>query len=301
MLLLLGAWALSLWCASATAAAASAGGVQWLAKLVERNDGKAFCAPATTTIQEFAGVLVQYANAHGITNINDAQGVRAWAKRYPCASNSASVTRPVNSSDKPQPIDSYQASGAPIKTITPIFSQLLSMSLPAAFGPSLAYQATTSGTQYIQESVPVGENVNNWTQMLTVTGAKDMAQNPKVSPEKLVEYIATDYKKACPASFSAVAVPVGKISGFDTFSAIVSCGQSPMTRGRTSESAMILAIKGERDYYTVQWARRGAPSSTPIVINEVKWATRFKRLAPIRLCPVIPGEHAPYPSCVNQR
>ncbi|MEI7430007.1 MAG: hypothetical protein WCL27_06085 [Betaproteobacteria bacterium] len=66
-----------------------------------------------------------------------------------------------------------------------------------------------------------------------------------------------------------------------------------------SESMLLIVIKGESDYYTVQWAERGDASTTPIKLDEAKWTDRFKRLAPIKLCPIIPGERAPYPSCVG--
>ena len=62
---------------------------------------------------------------------------------------------------------------------------------------------------------------------------------------------------------------------------------------------LIIAIKGERDYYTIQWAERSGASTTPIQFDEKKWMERLKRLTPVKLCPIVPGETAPYPSCVG--
>jgi hypothetical protein len=128
---------------------------------------------------------------------------------------------------------------------------------------------------------------------------KNLAANPQLTPQKFVESMANGYQKRCPSSFSIVGVPTGQISGFEAFSAIVSCGTSPLTGGRTSEAAMILAIKGQQDYYTVQWAERSAPSAAPLTVDRAKWIQRFHALAPIKICPIVPGESPPYTSCVK--
>lgn len=189
------------------------------------------------------------------------------------------------------------ADARPIMSVTPIFGQLLMTALPNEFQPAFE---KTQDTQYILEAVPVGENVNQWSQMITITGAKGLADKPGVTPKKVLEGIASGYKRACPTSFSAASIAEGKISGFDAFSVVISCGSSPASAGKTSESALITAIKGEHDFYTIQWSERTAPSSTPLAINTTSWNERLKKLAPIKLCPVVLGEAAPYPSCVGK-
>ena len=113
------------------------------------------------------------------------------------------------------------------------------------------------------------------------------------------EGMAGGFNKACPKSFSAAALFETKISGYDAFAAVIGCGTSPTQSGPKSEVALVVAIKGESDYYTVQWAERAAPSDTAIAIDPKKWMEKFEKLTPIRLCPIIPGEAAPYPSCVG--
>jgi hypothetical protein len=44
---------------------------------------------------------------------------------------------------------------------------------------------------------------------------------------------------------------------------------------RTSEAPLVMVIRGERDYYTVQWAERAKPSASPMVINMAKWVGRY--------------------------
>ncbi len=63
----------------------------------------------------------------------------------------------------------------------------------------------------------------------------------------------------------------------------------------------MIAIKGAADYYSIQWAERGPASAKPIAPDDARWGDRFKQLSPIKLCPLVPGEAAPYPSCVEQK
>lgn len=197
-----------------------------------------------------------------------------------------------------QEVEAYRQQGYSVKSITPIFSQLLVTSFPQSFKTVFE---NARAPRYIRESVLDGENENKWTQMITITGVKDLASNPNLSPKKFAENMAGGFKRACPNSFSVSGISEGKISGYDGFIAVVSCGTSPSSAGQTSETVLVAVIKGESDYYTVQWAERAEPSSTPIAIDTTKWVERFKRLAPIKLCPIVPGEAAPYPSCVGSK
>jgi len=184
---------------------------------------------------------------------------------------------------------------ATIRWIAPIYGQLLSFSFPREF--KSAY-AKANGPSYIQESVPEGETVDEWTQMITVTGVKGLASKPDFSPKKFAEDMAGRMKGRCPNSFSAASIFDGKIGGHDAFAAVLSCGTSPLAAGH-NESFLVTVIKGDSDYYTVQWAERAEVSSTPIAIDTARWLERFKKLGPIKLCQIVPGEAAPYSSCVD--
>ncbi len=63
------------------------------------------------------------------------------------------------------------AGGKTIRSITPVFSQLVMFSFQPGFKP--VFQNTHGGS-YIQEAVPNGETVDRWTQMITLTGARGM-------------------------------------------------------------------------------------------------------------------------------
>jgi len=51
----------------------------------------------------------------------------------------------------------------------------------------------------------------------------------------------------------------------------------------------------------VQWAERTAAVGKPVELVRDKWLDRIKALGPIKLCPIVPGEAAPYPSCINHQ
>lgn len=185
---------------------------------------------------------------------------------------------------------------APLRVISPIFSQLVMFSMPASF---VAVTEGTRGPSYIREAVPKGETTDRWTQMITVTGAKGAAGTPGVSPQSFAASIAGGFKAACPGTFAVKGLGEAKFGDHDAFVAVAGCGRVEGSPDKHSETALIAVVKGSSDYYTLQWAERSAPVDTP-GIDDAKWQQRIGLLQPIRLCPIVPGEAAPYPSCAGK-
>ena len=169
--------------------------------------------------------------------------------------------------------------------------------MPASFA---TVSENTNGPSYIREAVLKGETVRSWTQMITVTGAKGLADNPKVSPEALAGSIVGGFKTACPDSFTAHGFGPAKFGDQDAYVAVASCARLESSADKHSETALIVAVKGSADYYTLQWAERAA-TSAKAPIDEAKWLARLRQLQPVRLCPIVPGERAPYPSCAGRK
>jgi hypothetical protein len=182
-------------------------------------------------------------------------------------------------------------------TISPIFGQLVMFSLPAEFA---TVNEQSNDRQYIREAVLKGETVDRWTQMITVTGAKGLATNPQMSAQYFAAQIAGGFQKACPNTFSVKPMGEVKISEREAFVAVASCGKVDTSADKHSETALILAIKGVEDIYTIQWAVRTPSSAENLTIDEAVWKSRLEKLTPIHVCPIIPGEKPPYPSCVNK-
>jgi hypothetical protein len=184
-----------------------------------------------------------------------------------------------------------------VTVISPIFGQLVRFALPPAFA-AVSFEKT-NGPSYIRESVLKGETVEAWTQMITVTGAKGIAANPQVTPQSFAVSMAGGFKKACPDTFAVKPFGAVKFGDQDGFVAVVGCGRIETTADKHGETALIIAVKGSADYYTVQWTERAPSSAEKPMIDETKWQERLNKLQPIRFCPIVPGEAMPYPSCVG--
>jgi len=180
--------------------------------------------------------------------------------------------------------------------VSPIFGQLVTFSMPTSF---ITVFENTNGPNYIREAVLKGETATSWTQMITVTGVKGAAGNAKVSPESFAGSMVGGFKSACPDTFAAQGFGPTKFGDQDAYVAVASCGRVETSADKHSEIALIVTVKGSADYYTLQWAERG-PSAGRSAIDETKWLARLRQLQPIRLCPIVPGEPAPYPSCVSK-
>ena len=154
---------------------------------------------------------------------------------------------------------------------------------------------------YIREAVLKGETAQAWTQMITVTGSRGMATSANFSPQKLAASIALGFKKACPESFVVKDLGETRLGDQDAYLAVASCSKVNSSADGHSETALIVAVKGTADAYTIQWAERTPQASLPPGINEAIWRERLRELMPIRLCAIVPGEAAPYPSCLQQK
>lgn len=200
--------------------------------------------------------------------------------------------------DTANSVDALIAQGHPVKSITPIFSQLLMLSIPKGFHGAFE---VTQGAHYLQESVPIGDTVDECSQMVTLTGTKGLVANQSINPKIYVETSAGGFKRACPSTFSGIGIGAFKVSGHAAFAGVAACGTVIFRGSKQSQVALIIAIKGDADYYTVQWAERTAAVDKPIELTRDKWLERIKALSPIKRRPIIPGEAAPYPSCINHR
>jgi hypothetical protein len=185
---------------------------------------------------------------------------------------------------------------ASFTAISPVFGQLVRFSMPSYF---VVAGESTKDAFYIREAVPKGETVNQWTQMITLTGSLGMASVANFSAQKLAASIAFGFKKACPESFAVKDLGETKLGERDGYMAVAGCGKVNSSADGHSETALIIAVAGVTDAYTIQWAER-RPQAAP-AIDEAAWRERLRELMPIRLCAIVAGEAAPYPSCLQQK
>jgi hypothetical protein len=188
--------------------------------------------------------------------------------------------------------------GKPTSAVTPIFGEIVESPCPEGFHP--AYQNTNNG-HYTLEMVLKGETVDQWTQMVTVTGVQGHSADPNVTARTRLDMKANAFRHACPDTFAAKPLGPTTISGHEAYVAWLSCGNTSHGGSGHSESDLVISIEGTEDYYTVQWAESGPASTQPLVFDDAKWRDRLDRMKPIKVCPRVPGEDPPYPSCLNQK
>ncbi|MEO8241186.1 MAG: hypothetical protein ABI832_02680 [bacterium] len=175
--------------------------------------------------------------------------------------------------------------------VSPIYSQLLAVPVPSHFKAGFEHEKSGS---YILELTPASENVDQWSQLITVTGAKGLAAQYSVID--MASNLAEGYQAACPTSFTAHQLPPPKVRGATAvFSGYLGCG----TVGGQSEAMVFVVLQGKSEIYTVQWAEHGPAQATPMEPDPVHWRPRADTLALARICDKVAGEAAPYPSCTE--
>ncbi|MBC7152057.1 MAG: hypothetical protein H5U22_21975 [Rhizobium sp.] len=113
---------------------------------------------------------------------------------------------------------------------TPVFGQIVSYQLPAGFQP-IYEEAGADG--YIQEAVPAGETVNDWSQMITMTGIKD-AEGQADMLEGAAQVQAGHFQQACAETFTGTSFGATEINGLAGLVVFLGCGTvAPSETGRT--------------------------------------------------------------------
>lgn len=184
-----------------------------------------------------------------------------------------------------------------VMAIMPVFSQVIAWRLPSGFHRT---NEVAQADHYLFEAVREGEMDDDWSQMVTLTGAAGLAANPELTPKRFASDIAAGLRRTCPDSYYGVELEPAAVAGYDTYAAVAGCGRVSGTEPTHGETMLIVAIKGAHDYYTLQWAERTRAQSKPPLIDAGLWSKRLAELMPIQVCDRVPGEKPPYPSCVSQ-
>jgi hypothetical protein len=181
--------------------------------------------------------------------------------------------------------------------IAPVYAQLVSFTLPDGF--AVGFEDPAPGF-YIIEAPPIGQTVENWTQLISMTGAKDGVRGDIVENATLyASNIAAAYQQHCPDSYSTQTLDTPAIPGvLDAIAVYFACG--PNADAAQAEGVVMLVLSGRKDIYTLQWAERFDAPAGPVPYDSARWASRLAALGEdARLCNPVTGEGAPYPSCVG--
>ena len=195
-------------------------------------------------------------------------------------------------------LPAWAEAGGITRATAPVYDSVVVFALPQGFEPG--YEAEQDGA-YILELVPPGQSVENWKELLTLTGVDNPPAVAGLSAQEIVDWgleeIARGYKAACaaPITFEAFndAPPPGSEDGV---LAHVGCAELRQT-GRSEQMMFWVAVRAG-DLYTLQWAERG-PTMESLAFDPPHWFDRFDVLGQMALCAPQPGEEAPYPSCLD--
>ena len=100
---------------------------------------------------------------------------------------------------------------------------------------------------FIQEWVPTGETVNDWSQMLTLT-VQDM---PNLDPVEFFNHMADGWEEACP-EYGAMLLHEGRENNYPVAVWFLKCPNNPMTS--KPEFTYVKGVSGNENFYTVQLA-----------------------------------------------
>ena len=143
-----------------------------------------------------------------------------------------------------------------------------------------------------------GESGDNWSEMITMTGAKDAEGESQTTLDAAAETLAVHFQQACGDTFGSQSLGPGTIDGHQALLVFLGCGTVAAAQGRVSETAIIIFIKGASGYYSLQWAERKPVENSRPVFDATLWNARNADLSPIRVCERVEGEEPPYPSCI---
>jgi len=146
-----------------------------------------------------------------------------------------------------------------------LVNENLLVEIPAGY--KVGYRAER-GTMVMNEMVPDGQTVNNWTEMVTV----QIFHGLKVAPEKFRDTLQQRWAAACPGG-SGADVTSDTENGYPVLVWLLDCPKNPETQ--KPEITWFKAIAGNDSFYLVQKAFKFKPSKEEID----RWMAYLKSVA----------------------
>ncbi|MDI1284092.1 MAG: hypothetical protein PSV46_06835 [Reyranella sp.] len=141
----------------------------------------------------------------------------------------------------------------------PSYAQLenenLLVGMPQGF--KVGFQDSRNGMN-MQEWVPAGETVQNWTEMIT---AQIFLQRADLDPVQFLATMAKQWAGACQGS-KATPAATGKATGYASATMLLRCPL--LASSGKPETTMIKAIKGNDSFHVVQRAVRSVPGEAQL-------------------------------------
>jgi len=179
-------------------------------------------------------------------------------------------------------------------SVKPIFDQLLRFNVPKGFDTVLE---ETEGGRYTRKLVPHDEDDFNWTQMIQIRANKGAADIPGASLSQFNNLFVTEISHSCHSPFSEKSIGDFVIGKYPAHAHLASCGSFYHAGFSSSRNELVITLQGDHDMYAIIWTERDIPSAAPLTLDESYWSSRIDAISPFKLCKIVSGETAPYPSC----
>jgi hypothetical protein len=154
-------------------------------------------------------------------------------------------------------------------------NETLLESMPAGF--KVGYQVSHNGIN-MQEWVPEGETVENWSEMITT---QVLLGKGNIDPAQFVNSIGQKWLSGCPGS-TPDAIHSGTANGYPVSMLLLQCPLNPQS-GKP-EATLLRAIKGNDSFYVVQRASRHT-----VAKDQINQMAQF--LATVSVCDTRLAEH----------
>lgn len=175
-----------------------------------------------------------------------------------------------------------------------VFDSIVSLRIPAGFKVASEIK---EADYYALSLIPQAESAETWTEMVSVTGNKGLGKT--LAPSAFTSVTQTTFKTRCPASYAFLSLGELSVDGRPTSASVHGCGSAKADKGDQKDISLNIVFRDKDNMLSVQWSVRGAAENAPPQLDRNVWASRIKALEPIKVCPRVPGEKAPFPSCLS--
>ena len=172
-----------------------------------------------------------------------------------------------------------------IKAIIPIYSQRIAFNLPTDW--KVAFQDQNE-QMFMIEFIPKNENIENWTNMVSVQGFKNFAS--QVSSKQFLDHLAAKFESTCTDALVYKNIDSPLIDGYQSSTAILGCADLPSAhhtglKAGQSEIGYYYSIQGKKDIYLIHKSIRGnAFESEASPLTRENIASFINPFMPIELC-----------------
>lgn len=172
-----------------------------------------------------------------------------------------------------------------VRVNLPLFESVLSFDLFAPFEPAFAAETPE---QILMEYAAQGDNVEDWSRLITVLGFKGLGTSAPVTTEKLLKDLTSNTGK-CLDGFSGEILEQGQLTNGATYAltflscASVSPESYPGASADNGEQYVSYFFRDDKNLYSLQYALRDR-SGGPLALNADTAKAIVKKFGDISLC-----------------